>query len=130
MKIEKSKIYRNLEILDDREKEVVVGRFGLELGGEERTQREIAKELGIRVRELSGGQQQRVAIARTLAGDPPIILADEPTGALDSKTGAEIMDIFRRLNEQGRTIIVITHDLQAAEQSKRVVRFRDWRLLH
>ncbi|KRF10144.1 hypothetical protein ASG89_00980 [Paenibacillus sp. Soil766] len=130
LKIEKSKIYRNLEILDDREKEVVVGRFGLELGGEERTQREIAKELGIRVRELSGGQQQRVAIARTLAGDPPIILADEPTGALDSKTGAEIMDIFRRLNEQGRTIIVITHDLQAAEQSKRVVRFRDWRLLH
>jgi putative ABC transport system ATP-binding protein len=72
--------------------------------------------------ELSGGQQQRVAIARTLA--------DEPTGALDSKTGVEIMDIFRRLNEQGRTIIVITHDRQVAEQAKRVVRFRDGCLIN
>jgi putative ABC transport system ATP-binding protein len=67
---------------------------------------------------------------RSLAGDPPIILADEPTGALDSKTGVEIMDIFKRLNELGRTIIVITHDRQVAEQVKRVVRFRDGRLLN
>ncbi|WP_159886774.1 ABC transporter ATP-binding protein [Paenibacillus puerhi] len=80
--------------------------------------------------ELSGGQQQRVTIARTLAGDPPIILADEPTGALDSKTGAEIMDIFTQLNDQGRTIIVITHDRQVAEQAKRVVWFRDGKLIY
>ncbi|WP_171647168.1 heparinase II/III family protein [Paenibacillus phytorum] len=78
--------------------------------------------------ELSGGQQQRVAIARTLAGDPAIILADEPTGALDSKTGAEIFDIFKRLNYQRRTIILITHDLAIAQQAKRVVHFRDGRL--
>lgn len=91
-----------------------------------------AVDLGERKRhlpsELSGGQQQRVAIARTLAGDPSIILADEPTGALDSKAGVEILDIFKRLNEQGRTIVLITHDLAIAQQAKRVVHFRDGRL--
>ncbi|WP_082588260.1 ABC transporter ATP-binding protein [Paenibacillus sp. Soil724D2] len=78
--------------------------------------------------ELSGGQQQRVAIARTLAGDPAIILAVEPTGALDSQTGAEILDIFKRLNEQRRTIVLITHDQAIAQEAKRVVYFRDGRL--
>lgn len=78
--------------------------------------------------ELSGGQQQRVAIARALAGNPSIILADEPTGALDSRTGLEIMDLFRQLNEKGRTIILITHNPSIAAQTKRVIRFLDGRL--
>ncbi|SDN52133.1 putative ABC transport system ATP-binding protein [Paenibacillus sp. yr247] len=75
--------------------------------------------------ELSGGQQQRDAIARTLAGDPAIILADEPTGALDSKTGNEILELLKKLNAQGRTIILITHDNLIAQQAKRIIRFRD-----
>lgn len=75
--------------------------------------------------ELSGGQQQRVAIARALAGNPPMLLADEPTGALDSRTGEEVMQMIQMLNEQGHTIIVITHDLGIAEQAKRVIRIQD-----
>ncbi|AIQ40203.1 ABC transporter ATP-binding protein [Paenibacillus sp. FSL R7-0312] len=75
--------------------------------------------------ELSGGQQQRVAIARALAGTPPILLADEPTGALDSKTGKEVLEMIKALNEQGHTIILITHDLEIAEQAKRIIRIQD-----
>ncbi len=78
--------------------------------------------------ELSGGQQQRVAIARALAGNPPILLADEPTGALDSKTSVEVMELIQDLNNQGHTIVLITHDLDVAEQAKRVVRIQDGRL--
>ncbi len=75
--------------------------------------------------ELSGGQQQRVAIARALVTSPALFLADEPTGALDSKTGAEIMRLFHELHEQGNTIMVITHDEQIADQADRKVRIRD-----
>ena len=75
--------------------------------------------------ELSGGQQQRVAIARALVSDPPIILADEPTGNLDSKSSGEVMGIFEKLHKDGRTIIMVTHSEEIAQQAKRVIRMRD-----
>ncbi len=75
--------------------------------------------------QLSGGQQQRVAIARALVGNPSILLADEPTGALDQKTGAQIMQLFQELNEEKRTVIMITHDLKIASNARRVVHIID-----
>jgi putative ABC transport system ATP-binding protein len=75
--------------------------------------------------QLSGGQQQRVAIARAVANRPSILLADEPTGALDQKTGAQVMDLFHSLNEEGNTIIMITHDSKIAGHSGRIVRILD-----
>lgn len=78
--------------------------------------------------QLSGGQQQRVAIARALVGNPAILLADEPTGALDSKTSKEILAIMKELNELGHTIILITHDLEIAKQAKRMVSIQDGQL--
>ncbi|WP_432666308.1 ABC transporter ATP-binding protein [Wukongibacter baidiensis] len=93
--------------------------------------REILESVGLGDRvdhkpiELSGGQQQRVSIARALVGQPNMLLADEPTGNLDSKSGSEIMNIFLELNKKGNTIVLITHDLEVAKQAGRIIHVRD-----
>ena len=103
------------------------------VGSEERRQRAMAslEKVGLAEKwknmpnQLSGGQQQRVSIARALAGDPSLILADEPTGALDSKTSREVLNFLKQLNEEGNTIVMITHDNSIAMEAKRVVRIAD-----
>ncbi len=78
---------------------------------------------------MSGGQQQRVAVARALVGEPDLLLADEPTGNLDSTSTADVLALFDELHAQGRTIVLITHELDVAEHSRRIVRVRDGRIL-
>lgn len=103
------------------------------VGSEERRQRAMAslEKVGLAEKwknmpnQLSGGQQQRVSIARALVGDPSLILADEPTGALDSKTSREVLNFLKQLNEEGNTIVMITHDNSIAMEAKRVVRIAD-----
>ncbi len=96
---------------------------------------ELLKQVGLGDRmdhkpnQLSGGQKQRVAIARALVNDPQIILADEPTGALDSKSGAEIETLFNDLHAQGRTLIIVTHDNALAERTKRVITIKDGKVI-
>lgn len=110
-------IYSNVSAKERHEKaKVALAKVGLE------------GRIDHKPTELSGGQQQRVAIARALITDPPIILADEPTGNLDSKSGKEVMEIFKNLNANGNTIILITHDSGVAAQAKRVVRIQDGKL--
>ena len=98
--------------------------------------REVLEQVGLgdklknRPNQLSGGQQQRVSIARALAGNPSVILADEPTGALDSRTGREVLGFLQKLNAEGDTVVLITHDNSIAVKAKRIVRLQDGRIIY
>ncbi|RLG58161.1 MAG: hypothetical protein DRN95_04780 [Candidatus Hydrothermarchaeota archaeon] len=90
----------------------------------------LEKRINHKPAELSGGERQRVSIARALANNPEIILADEPTGNLDTKTGKEIIEILKDLNKQGKTIVLVTHDETFAKEAERIIKIRDGRLLN
>jgi putative ABC transport system ATP-binding protein len=112
-------IYGGLAAAERKERAVVaLERVGL------------SNRLGNRPNQLSGGQQQRVAIARAIVGEPRVLLADEPTGALDSRTTQEVMDIFTELNETGITIVMVTHEPDVAKQTRRIVWFKDGSVVH
>ncbi len=110
-------VYQNLRASERKERAVMA----LEQVG-------LKERMKHRPSQLSGGQQQRAAIARALAANPALILADEPTGNLDKKTGLEILELFRHLNAEGNTIVVITHDPNVAAQAQRVIHIEDGRI--
>lgn len=126
-------LYPTLTALENVELPMIIA----ERGKKERKERalELLKAVGLEERknhlpsELSGGEKQRVAIARALANDPNLILADEPTGNLDSKSGYEIMKIFVGLNEKGKTVVVITHDQNIASHAKNIVKIKDGKII-
>jgi putative ABC transport system ATP-binding protein len=132
-------VFQNFNLLDRLNAQENIELPLMYAGVQRRTRREIAdtalRMVGLADRrnhlpsQLSGGQQQRVAVARALACSPSIILADEPTGALDSKSANEMMTLFRKLNDFGKTIVVVTHDPQIAQHASRVIRFLDGRVL-
>ena len=110
-------IYQGIDPIDRRELAMeALGRVGL------------ADRAQHKPTQMSGGQQQRVAIARAISTHPPIIMADEPTGALDSRTSREVLNFLRQLNEEGNTIVMITHDNSIALEAKRVVRIKDGKI--
>lgn len=110
-------LYAEVPVKERRER----AKFALEQVG-------LADRMRHRPNELSGGQKQRVAIARALVNNPSILLADEPTGALDSKTGNQIMELFEEISDQGRTVIVVTHDRDIGMRAKRQIRILDGKL--
>ncbi|WP_114313533.1 ABC transporter ATP-binding protein [Thermus caldifontis] len=111
--------------------EVPLAYAGMPLGERRRRALALLERVGLLDKaknlpnQLSGGERQRVAIARALALNPPLLLADEPTGALDTKTGEEIMALFQELNREGTTVVVVTHEPMVAEKTRRIVRVRD-----
>lgn len=110
-------LYRGISVKERRE---IAGHMLERVG--------LADRMKHRPNELSGGQKQRVAIARALVNNPSILLADEPTGALDSVTGREVMDIFHRLNEEGHTIVFVTHDPKLASECGRIIPLKDGKI--
>ena len=121
--------------LENVELPLLYGNAGLLAGERIERARQCLARVGLEGREhhtpsqLSGGQQQRVAIARALITDPPILLADEPSGNLDSKTSEEVLAIFQQLNDQGKTVLLITHEPDIAHHAKRIVLLRDGRIV-
>lgn len=115
--------------------ELPLAYSGLSKNQRERQAAEALRKVGLgdrrhhRPSELSGGQQQRVAIARALVNDPLLLLADEPTGALDTSSGAQVLSLFDELHREGRTVVMITHDQEVAEQAQRQVVVRDGRII-
>ncbi|MGH9317833.1 MAG: ABC transporter ATP-binding protein [Thermoanaerobaculia bacterium] len=121
--------------LENVELPLIYSGNGLSAEAREERARRCLAAVGLADREeshpsqLSGGQQQRVAIARALINDPKLVLADEPTGNLDSKTSEGVMAVFQKLNDEGRTAVVITHETEIAQYAKRIVMFHDGKLL-
>ncbi|ACQ54734.1 ABC transporter ATP-binding protein [Clostridium botulinum] len=116
-------VYENIEIpleyakIKHNDRKVMIEDIVSKLG--------LKEKINKNVKELSGGQCQRVAISRAIVNNPEIILADEPTGALDQKTGQKVLDIFKDLNKQGKTVIIVTHDFNIANQCDRIIRLED-----